>query len=98
MKQHLRRNKERNQILNFVYNGECNNNIRVGDELLQEYDLIVQNEEQPKITSKRFTEADTNFHLKKFTSKVMHDYFNRTIEKDQKINHETSKSWTKTEN
>ena len=25
----------------------------------------------------------------------MHGYFNRTIEKDQKIDHKTSKSWTK---
>ena len=58
LKQHLHRNKERNQILNFVYNEERNNIIRVGDELLQKYDLNVQNEEQPKITSKRFTKAD----------------------------------------
>ena len=53
------------------------------------------NQKQPKITSKRFTKADTNFHHKKFISKVMHGYFNRTIEKDQKIDHKTSKSWTK---
>ena len=78
--------------MNFVYNEERNNIIRVGDELLQKHDLNVQNEEQPKITNKRFTKADTNFHHKKFTSKVMHGYFSRTIKKDQKIDHETSKS------
>ena len=95
LKQHLHRSKERNQILNFVYDEERNNIIRVGDEHPQKYDLNVENKEQPKITSKRFTKADTNFHHKKFTSKVMHGYFNRTIEKDQKIDHKTSKSWTK---
>ena len=95
LKQHLHRNKERNQILNFVYNEERNNIIRVGDELLQKYHLNVQNEEQPKITTKMFTKAGTNFHHKKFTSKFMHGYFNRTIEKDQKIDHKPSKSWTK---
>ena len=58
--------------------------IRVGDELLQIYDLIIQNEEQPKITSKRYAKVDTNF-----------GYFNRIIEKDEKIYHKTSKSWTK---
>ena len=42
-----------------------------------------------------FTKAGTNFHHKKFTSKFMHGYFNRTIEKDQKIDHKPSKSWTK---
>ena len=95
LKQHLHRSKERNQILNFVYDEERNNIIRFGDEHPQKYDLNVENKEQPKITSKRFTKADTNFHHKKFTSKVMHGYFNRTIEKDQKIDHKTSKSWTK---
>ena len=59
------------------------------------HDLNVQNEEQAKITSKRFTKADTNFHHNKLTSKIMHDYFNRTIAKDQKIDHKTSKSWNK---
>ena len=70
--------------MNFVYDEERNNIIRVGDELLQKFDLNVQNEEQAKINSKRFTKTDTNFRHKKFTSKVMHCYFNRTIERDQK--------------
>ena len=59
------------------------------------YDINVQNEEQPKIINKRFIIAETNFHQKKFTSKVMHGYFNRTIGKDQKIDQKTSKSWNK---
>ena len=76
--------------MTFVYNEERHNIIRVGDELLQKYDLNVQNEEQLKITCKKFTKADTNFHQKKFKSKVKHGYFNRTIEKDHKIDHKTS--------
>ena len=43
----------------------------------------------------KFTKSDTNFHHNKFTSKVLHGYFNGTIEKDQKIDQKTSKSWTK---
>ena len=35
LEQHLHHNKERNQILNFVYNEEHNNIIQVGDELPQ---------------------------------------------------------------
>ena len=31
LKQHLHRNKEKNQILKFVYNEERNNIMRVGD-------------------------------------------------------------------
>ena len=84
LKQLLHRSKERNQILNFVYDEGRNNILPVGDELLQKYDLNDQNEEQLKITSKRFTKAGTNFHHDKFTSKVMHGYVNRTIEKTRK--------------
>ena len=98
LKQHLHRNKDRNQIMNYVYNEENNNNnniMRVGNELLQKYDLTSDNEEQPKTTSKIFTKADTKFHYEKYTSKIMHGYFNRIIEKDRKIDHTKSKSWTK---
>ena len=84
LKQHLHRNKEKNQILKFVYNEQRNNIMRVGNELLQKYNLNAQTEEQHKITSKRFAKADINFHHKKFTSKVMHGYFNRIIEKENK--------------
>ena len=95
LKQHLHGNKDRNQIMNYVYNEENNNIMRVGNELLQKYDLTSDNEEQPKTTSKRFTKADTKFHYEKYTSKIMHGYFNRIIEKDRKIDHTKSKSWTK---
>ena len=95
MKQHLHRNKDRNQRINYVYNEENNNIILVGNELLQKYDLTSDNEEQPKTASKRFRKADTKFHYEKNTSKIMHGYFNRTIEKDGKIDHNNSKSWTK---
>ena len=81
-KQQLHHNKERNQILKFVYNEERNNIMRVGDELLQKCDLNAQTEEQHRITSKRFTKVDINFHHKKFSSKVMHGYFKRIIEKE----------------
>ena len=72
--------------------------MRVGNELLQKYDLTSDNEEQPKTTSKRFTKADTKFHYEKYTSKIMRGYFNRIIEKDRKIDHTKSKSWTKNQN
>ena len=81
--------------MNYVYSEENNNITRVGNELLQKYDLTSDNEEQPKTTSKKFAKADTKFHYEKYTSKVMHGYFYRTIEKDEKTDHNNSKSWTK---
>ena len=79
LKQHLHRNKDRNQIMNYVFNEENNNIMRVDNELLQKHGLTSDNEEQPKTTSKRFTKADTKFHYEKYTSKIMHGYFNRII-------------------
>ena len=81
--------------MNYVYNEENNNIMPVGNELLQKYDLTSDNEEQPKTTNKRFTKADTKFHFEKYTSKIMHAYFNRITEKYRKIDHTKSKSWTK---
>ena len=65
LKHHLHQNKDRNQIINYVYNEENNNIMRAGNELLQKYYLTSDNEEQPKTTSKRFTKADTKFHYEK---------------------------------
>ena len=84
--------------MNYVCNEENNNIIRVGNELLQKYYLTSDNEEQPKTTSERFTKADTKFHYHKYTSKVMHGYFNRTTEKDGKITIITVNHGQKTEN
>ena len=39
--------------MNYVCNKENNNIIRVGNELLQKYDLTSDNEEQPKTTSRK---------------------------------------------
>ena len=65
LKHHLHQNKDRNQIINYVYNEENNNIMRAGNELLQKYYLTSDNEEQPKTTSKRFAKADTKFHYEK---------------------------------
>ena len=62
--------------MNYVYNEVNNNIIRVGNELLQKYDLTSDNEKQPKSATKRFVKADTKFHYAKYTSKIMHGYFN----------------------
>lgn len=41
---------------------ESNKTIRPSNELLQQYNLTENIEEQPKVTYKRFSNADTNFH------------------------------------
>ena len=55
MKQHLYRNVEGNPIMNYVFNEECNNIIRVGNVLMEQYNITNNNKEQPKAISKRFS-------------------------------------------
>ena len=95
LKQHLHRSKNRNQIMNYVYCAEIDNIIRVGNELIQKYNIVPENEEMPKATSKKFSKEDTKSQYQKYSSKVMHGYFNRTIEKDENLDQNSSKSWTK---
>ena len=77
-----------------VFNVECNAIIRVGNELMQQYNITKNIEEKPKVIAKRYSKADTNFHHKKCKAKVMHGYFTRILEKDQRNDHTSSKSWT----
>ena len=48
--------------MNYAFNEESNKTIRPSNELLQQYDLTENIEEQPKVTYKRFSNAGTNFH------------------------------------
>ena len=62
---------------------------------MQQYNITNTHEKQSKDFSKRLLKADTNFHHEKYKAKVMHGYFTRTLETDQRIDHSSSKSWTK---
>ena len=84
LKQHLHRNKNRNQIMNYVYNEESNNIIRIGNELLQKYDFTSDNEEQPKTTSKRFTKTDTKFHYENILLKLCMATLTKQLKKTEK--------------
>ena len=81
--------------MNYVFNEECNSIIRVDNELMKQYNITNNNEEQLKVISKRISKADTKFCYGKCKAKVIYGCFTKTLEKDQRIDHSSSKSWSK---
>ena len=81
--------------MNYVFNEECNSFIRVDNELMKQYNITNNNEEQLKVISKRISKADTKFCYGKCKAKVIYGCFTKTLEKDQRIDHSSSKSWSK---
>ena len=58
IRQHLIRNKNRNRSLDYVHQQETNGILRVGQQLLETYDINVNINESPRKVSKTFTKAD----------------------------------------
>jgi len=58
IRQHLLRNSEQNNSLEYIGEKESNGILRLGQELLQKYNIISNRNEAPKSVSKKFTKAD----------------------------------------
>ena len=50
--------KNRNSVLEYIYGKERNGILRVGQELLQKYNILSNPNEPPKSISRKFTKAD----------------------------------------
>ena len=84
----------RNDVKKSVVNEECNNIIRAGNDIMQQCYIINSGEEQPKVISKRYSKADTNFIIQNKSKNYMW-IRPRTLEKDQRIDYSSTKSSTK---
>ena len=58
IRQHLIKNLHRNSVLEYIYEKETNDILRVGQELLQKYNILSNPNEPPKSISRKFTKAD----------------------------------------
>jgi hypothetical protein len=56
---------------------------------------IVNDDENPKSISRKYTSAMMIEHEKKYQEKVMHGYIQRKIEQDNQIDKTRSQSWLK---
>ena len=49
IRQHLIKNLHRNSVLEYIYEKETNDILRVGQELLQKYNILSNPNEPPKV-------------------------------------------------
>ena len=88
-------NKSENNILDFVYQQEERNIIRLSQQLLDLYHIEYDITTRPRELSKLFVKADLSAQRDRYTSKVMHSYYERKIMDDPQIDKQLSNAWRK---
>ena len=94
MNNDLRTNKDKNQLLSIVCQSEENESGRVADELCCKYDITTSQNELPRSVGQKYLKSEYKENIF-YQRKVMHGYIAKSIENDPKIDHKTSKSWTR---
>ena len=96
--QYIKKNKSENNILDFVYQQEI---IRLSQQLLliciihNLYHIEYDNTTSPRVLSKLFVREDLSAQKERYTSKVMHSYYERKIMDDPQIDKQLSNAWRK---
>ena len=88
-------NKNSNKCLNFVYQQEQQELIRLTHQLLDLYHIEYDNTTRPRILSKLFVKADLSAQIERYTSKVMRSYYERKIMVGPQIDKQLSNTWRK---
>ena len=90
---HLQTYRERNEYMNYVYQQEENETIRVGKELLSKSNVIASVTDTPKQTGKKLLRQLQEEKTKSYKEKMMHCYFRKTIEENKNMDHKESQQW-----
>ena len=85
LRQHLNRNRNRNQIMQYLYDQESSEVMRVGKELLNKYNIDDNETTVPKSMSKQFIQSKQKQHQATYSKKSMHGYFYKQLSNDPKI-------------
>ena len=91
--QHLELNKSHNTGMQFVAEQEQNDIVRLKEKLLGSYEIEWEENTTPKNLSKIFINADIESQRKKYSSKVMYDYYEKKLEQDPGIDWSLSFLW-----
>ena len=85
IRRNLINNLHRNSALEYIYEKEANDILRVGQELLQKYNIVSNPNEPPKSVSKKFAKADQTPKREHFVQKPLHGYFYKQMDNDNNI-------------
>ena len=88
--QYIQKRKSENSILDFVYQQEQQEIIRLSQQLLDLCHIEFDNTTTPRVLSKLFISTK-----KRHASKVMRSYYERKIMDDPKIDKQLSDAWIK---
>ena len=91
IRQHLINNLHRNSALEYIYEKETNDILKVGQELLQKYNIVSNPNEPPKSVSRKFTKVDKTSKREHFEQKPLHGYFYKQMDNDNNIDKHNSK-------
>ena len=80
--------------MEYINEKGTNDILRVGQELLQKYNILSNPSEPPKSVSRKFTKADQSSKRDNFVQKPLHGYFYTQIDKDNNIDKQQSLPWT----
>ena len=90
---HLQVRKNRSEYVNYVYQQEESQSVKVGQELKNKNNIVTAPIDTPKQAGKkllrRFQEEESNSYKRK----MMHRYFRKTIELGQNIDKKESQQW-----
>ena len=90
IRQYLIKNLHRNSVLEYIYEKKTNSLLRVGQEILQKYNILSNPNGPPKSFSRKFTKADQTSKRDNFVQKPLHGYFYKQMDKDDNIDKQQS--------
>ena len=91
----IKMNKSENKILDFVYQEEQQEIIRLSQQLLDMSQIEYDNITRARVLSTLFVKADLSAQKERYTFKVMHSYYERKIMDDPQIEKQLSNAWRK---
>ena len=77
---HLQTHKNRNEYVNYVYQQEESQSARVGNELINKYNVVTIPTDVPKQAGKKLLRRIEEEKSNSYKRKVMDRYFRKTIE------------------
>ena len=90
---HLEVHKDRNAVMNYIYQQEIDHSIRVGRELMSNNNITITPDEKPRVTGRKLLRQIQEKSSISYRQKVMHGYVQKMIERDEGIDKQTSQQW-----
>ena len=93
IRQYLLRNRNRNTNIAYICVEEKDNLLRLGENLLQTYEIDTNLNQNPKTVSKLYAKADMKAQMERFKEKQLHGYISTKLDRDVKLDKNQSLSW-----